>query len=113
MYNRQIAERQMFKYPPFYRMIRISLKHKNYHVLNDAALYFAGLLRERLGSRVIGPEYPLVGRIKNFYIKNIIVKVEVTSSVRFVKDYITDKAGDLEKHKDYSRVIIAPDVDPY
>lgn len=113
MYARQIAERQTFKYPPFYRMIRLSLKHKNYQTLNDASAFLASLLRERLGDRVIGPEYPLVGRIKNYYIKNIIVKFEVTASQRFVKDFIISSISDLEKHKQYRPVIVAVDVDPY
>ena len=113
MYERQIAERQTFKYPPFYRMIRLSLKHKHYQTLNDASTFFSSLLREKLGDRVIGPEYPLVARIKNYYIKNIIIKVEITASQKFVKDYIVSCAGDMEKHKEYRPVIIAIDVDPY
>ncbi len=113
MYRRQIAERQTFKYPPFYRMIRLSLKHKDYQVLNEAADYLAGLLRERLGGRVIGPEYPLVARIKNYFIKNIIIKFEIAASQRFVKDFIIDKTGELEKKRQFRQVIVAPDVDPY
>ena len=113
MYERQIAERQTFNYPPFYRMIRLSLKHKNYQTLNNAASFFASLLKERLGGRVIGPEYPLVARIKNYYIKNIIIKIEVTASQKFVKDFIVECISDMDKHKEYRPVIIAPDVDPY
>jgi len=92
MYSGQIAEREMFRYPPFYRMIRISLKHRNYQLLNDAAKYMAEILTERFGNRVLGPEYPVVARIKNMFIKNIIVKFEIAASQRFVKDFILNSA---------------------
>jgi len=113
MYSGQIAEREMFRYPPFYRMIRISLKHRNYQLLNDAAKYMAEILTERFGNRVLGPEYPVVARIKNMFIKNIIVKFEIAASQRFVKDFILNSAEKLDQQKEFRSVIVAFDVDPY
>ncbi len=113
MYDRQIAERRTFNYPPFFRMIRLSLKHKDYQILNQAADFLAALLRKRLGGRVIGPEFPLVSRIKNKFIKNIIVKIEVSASQRYVKDFIVESISEMDKKAEFRNVIVAPDVDPY
>ncbi|HEY0175500.1 MAG TPA: primosomal protein N', partial [Pedobacter sp.] len=69
MYNDEIAERKQFHYPPFTRLIFINVKHKDANLLNAAAAHFATLLRAQLGTRVLGPEQPLVSRIRNYYIK--------------------------------------------
>jgi primosomal protein N' (replication factor Y) len=84
MYNSQILERRNFKYPPFYRLIQLQLKHKDPRILNDAARELAIMLRQILGNRILGPEYPMVSRVRNFYLKNILIKLE---------------KPDLKKHK--------------
>lgn len=112
MYKSQMQERANFKYPPFYRLIRISLKHKDYHVLNDGARLFVDELRPRLGSRVLGPEYPMVSRIKNYYIKNVLIKFEVGASHLAVKNIISDAIEKLHQNKTYRSIFVSPDVDP-
>jgi len=112
MYKAQMEERASFKYPPFYRLIRISLKHKDYQVLNDGADYFNELLRPKLGSRVLGPEFPIISRVKNLFIKNFIIKFEITASHTAVKDIINDAIVEMFKKKQYRYIFISPDVDP-
>lgn len=113
MYERIIADRETFNYPPFYRLIRLSIKHKNAQELNEAAQIFTNLLRKKLGDRVIGPEYPLIGRIKNFFIKDVIIKFEAEASRRFVKDYIRFCISEMDKEPRFRQVLFNVDVDPY
>jgi len=112
MYKSQMEERANFKYPPFYRLIRISLKHKDYHILNDGAKYFGDILRPKLGSRLLGPEFPVISRVKNLYIKNFIIKFEITASHKAVKNIIREAMLELFKKKEYRYIFISPDVDP-
>ncbi len=112
MYKSQMEERVNFKYPPFYRLIRISLKHRDYNVLNAGASHFANLLKPKLGARVLGPEYPMVARVKNLFIKNILIKFEIKASHKAVKVIINDAMDDMYKVKEFRSIYIQPDVDP-
>ncbi|APQ15844.1 replication restart helicase PriA [Maribacter hydrothermalis] len=85
MYTEQMYERQQFKYPPLNRIIKVTFKHKNYNILNEAADWFAGALRTNFGGVVLGPEYPPVARIRNQYLKHIIVKVQKVQSLAQTK----------------------------
>ncbi len=81
MYTEQLYEREQFKYPPVNRIIKVTFKHKNYNVLNEAADWFAGALRTNFGGTVLGPEYPPVARIRNQYLKHIVIKVQKAHSL--------------------------------
>ncbi|TLP81234.1 primosomal protein N' [Maribacter sp. ACAM166] len=85
MYAEQLYEREQFKYPPVSRIIKVTFKHKNYNVLNEAADWFAGALRANFGGTVLGPEYPPVARIRNQYLKHIMVKVQKVQSLAQTK----------------------------
>ena len=85
MYTDQLYERQQFKYPPVNRIIKVTFKHKNYNVLNEAADWFSGALRSNFGGTVLGPEYPPVARIRNQYLKHIVVKVQKVQSLAQTK----------------------------
>ena len=85
MYTEQLYEREQFKYPPVNRIIKVTFKHKNYNVLNEAADWFAGALRSNFGGTVLGPEYPPVARIRNQYLKHIVVKVQKVQSLAQTK----------------------------
>ena len=85
MYTEQLYEREQFKYPPVSRIIKITFKHKNYNVLNEAADWFAKALRTNFGGTVLGPEYPPVARIRNQYLKHIMVKVQKVQSLAQTK----------------------------
>ena len=75
MFKEQIYDREQFKYPPVNKIIKVTLKHKDYNKINDASLWFATSLRNVIKGKVLGPEYPAVARIRNQYIKHIIIKV--------------------------------------
>ncbi|MBC8485783.1 MAG: primosomal protein N' [Bacteroidetes bacterium] len=112
MYQSQILERRNFKYPPFNRLIRISMKHKDARILNETAREFATMLRDKLGKRILGPEYPLVSRIKNLYIKNILVKLEKSENLNEHKKEILKTIDIFKSESGYKAVRIYLDVDP-
>lgn len=113
MYNDELKERKEFNYPPFTRLIFINVKHKDADRLNVAAQALATALRQQLGNRILGPEQPLVARIRNYYLKQIIIKVEKAAAIHKLKEILTDTIKDFNSHKDFKGVITQIDVDPY
>lgn len=112
MYQSQILERRNFNYPPFYRLINIILKHKEAPKLNDGARELALLLREELSQGVLGPEYPLVARIKNLYIKRILIKLERNENLTSNKVKIQKIIDTFNQSSLYRNITITLDVDP-
>ncbi|MFT7114302.1 MAG: primosomal protein N' (replication factor Y) [Candidatus Azotimanducaceae bacterium] len=112
LYQEQIAERKAFGYPPIVRMVRITIKHKNYHTVNEAAELLAGPLRQKFGRRVLGPEFPSVARIRNLYNKHFILKLEKQHASGLKKDLQAILNG-FALQGGYTSVRIVVDVDPY
>jgi primosomal protein N' (replication factor Y) (superfamily II helicase) len=113
MFKEQIAERQAFNYPPFVRMIRITLKHKEFPAVQKAANTLAEEMRIVFGKRVLGPQQPLVGRISNYYLLNILLKVEKKSSFEKARKLLSDIIKEASNSDVMNGVRILPDVDPY
>lgn len=112
LYFDQMAERQMFRYPPFYRLIYVYLKHRREDVLNQAADAMAQHLRTGLGDRVLGPDKPPIARIQTLYIKKMIVKVEQTASMAKVRDYLMSVQRAIIEDERFRSLIVYYDVDP-
>lgn len=114
LYVTEMEERKSFHYPPFYRLINIDVKHKNPEILYNQAEYLANELRKHFGDRVIGPEAPLINRIRNYYIKSIMLKFEKegTSMVK-AKTLIREVITQFQTTKLSKGSIVQPDVDPY
>ena len=115
LYLTEMNERRGFKYPPFYRLINLDIKHKNPEIVHNQAVYLAKELRSHFGEdRVIGPQAPLVSRIRNFYIQSILLKFEKdTISINKAKALIRDVITQFQTTKLSKGSIIQPDVDPY
>lgn len=114
LYLTEIEERKSFKYPPFYRIIQLDIKHRDAEKLYHQAEYLGVELRKHFGDRVIGPEYPLISRIRNFYIKSIMLKFERdTISIVKAKAVILDVIHEFQTTKLSKGCIVQPDVDPY
>jgi primosomal protein N' (replication factor Y) len=111
-YQTQLAERQNFGYPPFTKLIQLTLKHKNQAKLDQVAELLAISLRKTFGTRVYGPEYPVISRINNWFQKCILLKIERQSSVVKAKELILKDIQLLTGHVDFHSVIVQPDVDP-
>ncbi len=111
-YKRVVAERSMFAYPPYTRLIKIQLKHKDSLFLDDCALYLARELRKFFGDGVLGPEYPLLSRIQNLYIKEILLKISRNHYGIQAKNCILAQIGQLRAYVKKPGLIIALNVDP-
>ncbi|HEY4785901.1 MAG TPA: primosomal protein N', partial [Bacteroidales bacterium] len=111
-YKTQLDERQHYGYPPFTKLIQLTLKHKNQMLLDNASDYLAQNLRKTFGTRVFGPEYPIISRINNWYQKNILLKIERQSSLVKAKELILKDIRQLSENTDFHSVVVQPDVDP-
>ena len=113
MFRMQTEERISFNYPPFCRMVEISIKHKDRTQLNYFSDILGRDLREIFGKRVLGPEFPLISQVQLWYIKNILLKIEREKPPVKAKQLILEAINRLEKEKGASGLKIAIDVDPY
>lgn len=113
-FQREITERQGFHYPPFYRLISVTLKHKKREKLDEGAKLFSRIIKGRLKSRVLGPTVPNVSRIRTYYIMNILIKLELSHTlIKSTKDLLMDTAVAVKREKGLSSLKINIDVDPY
>ncbi len=112
MYQSQITERKAFHYPPFYRLIKISLRHKDEKELNKIASKYAEELRKIFGERILGPEFPMVARVRTFYIKEILIKLEKTVNIPKLKIQLSELTDAFLQAKPHKQTRIVFDVDP-
>ena len=111
-YDEQIDERQRFAYPPFTKIVNIYLKHKDERMVNSLAVNYVLELRKIFGNRVLGPEKPIVGRVANYYIQSIMLKMEANASMRKVKDLLRTVYERVSVDKNMRSAILYYDVDP-
>lgn len=114
LYNTEIVERKAFNYPPFSRIIQLDIKHKVPEQLYLQAEYLGNELRKHFGSHVLGPETPLINRIRNYYIRTITLKFEKESvSIVKAKAILQDVLLQFQTTKLSKGCIVQADVDPY
>ena len=112
MFTQQLHERKLFNYPPYSRLAYLFVKHRDSSVLNKASNALAEELRKVLGKRVLGPETPLISRIKNLYIKRFMIKIEVQASSEKAKQIIQEAINNVRQNDEFRSVLINFDVDP-
>lgn len=114
MFDTEILERRNFHYPPLHRLIQLDVKHKDLSQLTHNTHQLAGVLRAQFGERVLGPETPLVGRIRNYYIQTILLKIEKEGvSVQKIKDALRDILLQFDADVSNKGTLVQVDVDPY
>ncbi|SEK31962.1 replication restart DNA helicase PriA [Aquimarina amphilecti] len=113
MYKDQIEERYQYKYPPFYRIIKITGRHKDYNKVNEATLWLAKSLSMTFKENILGPEFPPISRIRNQYNKNILIKIPHGQSLKKTKDVINKVQSSFKSIKEFSGVRIIINVDNY
>ena len=113
MFNEQMDERYNFKYPPIYRIIKITLKHKDYNKVNGASDWFAKSLKQIFAEYVLGPEFPPVSRIRNQYHKNILIKIPQKQSLNKTKEAIIKVNNSFFNIKDFRAVKVILNVDNF
>ena len=112
-YKNEINQRKEFNYPPFSRLIKINLKSKKNEILFNSANWLADSLRNISNIEVLGPEYPLISRINNFFIVNILLKIDSKSNIPNQKKLIEIVLSRFNKYPEFRSVKILIDVDPY
>lgn len=113
-YQAEMEERKNYNYPPFTRMIHLLIRSKDKNLTFEAAKHYSNLLKEDLGpTRVLGPQEPLINKIRDKYLMDIFLKVEKKYSIEAVKQKIKEAKLAMLQQKQFSKVEIIPDVDPY
>ena len=112
MVSEQLAERKRFSYPPYARLIRIALKHRNKYRVEEASKYLSDLLRSGFTTHLLGPEMPAVGRIRDRYIFGITLKIPAGFSLKKSKRFLSKKLTAFAQLKAYRSVQLIVDVDP-
>ncbi|PQJ73211.1 primosomal protein N' [Polaribacter butkevichii] len=113
MYKEQLQERWQYKYPPYYRLIKITLKHKDYNKVDTGVNWLFKALYSSFGEHVLGPTAPAVSRIRNQYIKNIVIKIPPKQSLASTKKQLKKIKDTFEAVKDFRPIRFITDVDAY
>jgi primosomal protein N' (replication factor Y) len=113
-YNKEIRERQQFEYPPYTRLIRLTTKHAEREVNTQAAEQLTARLRDKLGKEaVLGPEEPIIERVRGKYLKNILIKINRTDKrLASIKKFIADEVHNFKSEKINNKLQVVIDVDP-
>ena len=113
MYKEQIYERQNFKYPPFFRLVKLTLKHRDFDKLKEGSMWLYNVLSQNLDMPVLGPEEPAINRIRNEYIRTIMVKIPVQKHLGNTKKNIAKVLMSFETVPQYRAIKVKVDVDVY
>ena len=112
LFSRQMAERKMFRYPPYYRLIKIVVKNQNRERLDLAAQHLATAFKVHFSRNVLGPEYPVVGRIQLWFQKEILIKIPRDGKIQEAKAKIMEIINHAKSQPNNSNLIVYADVDP-
>ncbi len=111
-YKDLLEERKSFRYPPFYHLIYIYMKHRYDQTVNTAAIEMGSLLRQWFGDRVLGPDKPSIAKVKQLNIRKIVLKLENGIDMKRVREYLNLAQEKLLKETRYNSLQIYFDVDP-
>jgi len=113
MYKEQLQDRWQFEYPPYFRVIKITLKHKDYIKVDNGIDWLAKSLQNSFGKHVLGPTAPAVARIRNQFIKNLVIKIPPKQSLQKTKKQILKIKDTFESVKEFRPIRFILDVDAY
>jgi primosomal protein N' (replication factor Y) len=111
MYRRELEHRQAHGYPPFMRLVEITLKHRHEDRVSTTALALADALREGLGDRVLGPDIPAVSRVRDKHLRKLLVKLRRSAHTR-EKTFVRDTIDRLFSQPEHTAIQLVTDVDP-
>ena len=112
LYNEQIAERKAFGFPPYHRMIMLTLKHRDIGRLDAASSMLQQRLQQAFGTRVSGVIVPSVARTQNMYVRQIRLTIEATANISRAKEMLREQICFVQQQNQCKGTIILPDVDP-
>jgi primosomal protein N' (replication factor Y) len=113
MYADQIKEREVFQYPPFYRLIKITLKHREYDKLKQGSMWLYQMAKQNLSMPVLGPEEPVISRIRNEYLRVILIKIPPKASLASTKKTVQKILDSFERVGQFKAIKVALNVDHY
>ncbi|TDD98015.1 replication restart helicase PriA [Flavobacterium cellulosilyticum] len=113
MYKEQLYERQIYKYPPFFKLIKLTLKHRDFDKLKEGSMWLFQVMQLNLTIPVLGPEEPPISRIRNEYIRTIMIKIPQNQSLQGTKKTIQKMMNSFESVAQYRAIKIAVNVDFY
>ncbi len=113
MYQHQLSERQQFSYPPYVRMIMFQLAHPDAKLVREGAVHFGLLLRKHFSERVLGPEEPVISRVRGSFLRQIFLKLDIHYSIQESRRIIWSCVDEMEGHPVYRKLKLRLDVDPY
>ncbi|MBF6640721.1 primosomal protein N' [Flavobacterium sp. J49] len=113
MYKEQLYERKIYHYPPFYRLIKLTLKHRDFDKLKEGSMWLYQVLKQNLSIPVLGPEEPAISRIRNEYIRTIMVKIPADASLQSTKKTIQKVLNSFEVVSQYRTIKVTVNVDFY
>jgi len=114
MFKEQMYERLNFKYPPFYRLIRLQMKHADFNKVKEASNWLASNMRNNINEiLVLGPQEPSINRIRNQYIQIVLIKLPLNKPVNTLKTAIQKSINSLESIGMYKGVKTTISVDFY
>lgn len=113
MYLEQLHERKIYKYPPYYRLVKLTLKHRDFGKLKEGAMWLSEVLRQNMNVPVLGPEEPPISRIRNEYIRTMMVKIPKEHSVLGTKKTIQKILNSFEAVAQYRSIKVIVNVDFY
>lgn len=111
-YNTQLQERMMFHYPPFYRLVYIYIKHRDVKVLDEFSEQLGQHLRNIFEERILGPDLPPVARVKQLYIRKMVLKIENNLSQYKVNETLMEIQQAFTQHSRYRSIVMFYDIDP-
>ena len=112
LYKDLIAERQAFRYPPYYRLIYVFLRHRQDSTVNTAAIELGSRLRQWFGDRVLGPDKPSVAKVKSQNIRKLVLKLELGLDMQKAREYLLLAQSQILADRRYSSLQVYYDVDP-
>ena len=113
MYNEQLYDRQIYKYPPYFRIIKVTMKQRDFEKLKAGSIWLYEVMRQNLLMPVLGPEEPVISRIRNEYIRTIIIKIPQNISIGLTKKAIQKMLNSFEAVAQFRAIKVTLNVDFY
>ncbi|MFB9107099.1 replication restart helicase PriA [Flavobacterium gyeonganense] len=113
MYKEQLYDRKIYKYPPYFRIIKLTLKHRDFDKLKEGTMWMYQVLSQNLNMPVLGPEEPAINRIRNEYIRTILIKIPHNVPLGATKKTIQKILNSFEAVPQYRAIKVVVNVDYY
>ena len=113
MYKEQLYERQIYKYPPYFKLIKLTLKHRDFDKLKEGSMWLYQVMQQNFTIPVLGPEEPPISRIRNEYIRTIMIKIPLNQSLQGTKKTIQKMLNSFEAVAQYRSIKVTVNIDFY